>query len=184
MKLLKTGIWSILFDYWNLFGYYFLITCRGVAQLARAPRLGRGGRRFESDHPDQKNSINIYGVFLVAIAERSSNLFWTKNARIAPLRVSARRNSASKAKQFSFNFLTPARQIFLKRNWKLFCFDVPPTAGWRKRFTSARAWRNSSPQPPPSATPSLGLPFFSAELEAVPIPLARHLNLLLSYQIE
>ena len=27
--------------------------------------------------------------------------------------------------------------------------------------------QNSSPQPPPSATPSLGLPFFSAELEAV-----------------
>ena len=26
---------------------------RGVAQLASAPRLGRGGRRFESSHPDQ-----------------------------------------------------------------------------------------------------------------------------------
>ncbi len=25
---------------------------RGVAQLASAPRLGRGGRRFESSHPD------------------------------------------------------------------------------------------------------------------------------------
>src|SRR5512142_613947 len=25
---------------------------RGVAQLASAPRLGRGGRRFESAHPD------------------------------------------------------------------------------------------------------------------------------------
>jgi len=55
----------------------------------------------------------------------------------------------------------------------LFCFDVliprrrkrrSLSACWR---TSARAWRNSSPQPPPSATPSLGLPFFSAELEAV-----------------
>ena len=25
---------------------------RGVAQLASAPRSGRGGRRFESSHPD------------------------------------------------------------------------------------------------------------------------------------
>ena len=25
---------------------------RGVAQLASAPRLGRGGPRFESEHPD------------------------------------------------------------------------------------------------------------------------------------
>jgi hypothetical protein len=49
----------------------------------------------------------------------------------------------------------------------LFCFDVWLNAKRRKRFTSARAWQNSSPQPPPSATPSLGLPFFSAELEAV-----------------
>lgn len=27
---------------------------RGVAQLASAPRLGRGGREFESHHPDQR----------------------------------------------------------------------------------------------------------------------------------
>ena len=27
---------------------------RGVAQLASAPRSGRGGRRFESSHPDKK----------------------------------------------------------------------------------------------------------------------------------
>ena len=26
---------------------------RGVAQLASAPRSGRGGRKFESSHPDQ-----------------------------------------------------------------------------------------------------------------------------------
>ena len=29
-------------------------TCRGVAQSGRAPAWGVGGRRFESDHPDQK----------------------------------------------------------------------------------------------------------------------------------
>ena len=28
---------------------------RGVAQLASAPRSGRGGRKFESSHPDKKN---------------------------------------------------------------------------------------------------------------------------------
>ena len=28
-------------------------TLRGVAQLASAPRSGRGGRKFESSHPDQ-----------------------------------------------------------------------------------------------------------------------------------
>ena len=27
-------------------------TLRGVAQLASAPRSGRGGRKFESSHPD------------------------------------------------------------------------------------------------------------------------------------
>ena len=27
---------------------------RGVAQLASAPRSGRGGRKFESSHPDNK----------------------------------------------------------------------------------------------------------------------------------
>ena len=27
---------------------------RGVAQLASAPRSGRGGRKFESSHPDTK----------------------------------------------------------------------------------------------------------------------------------
>lgn len=29
---------------------------RGVAQLVSAPRSGRGGRKFESSHPDQQNS--------------------------------------------------------------------------------------------------------------------------------
>ena len=28
---------------------------RGVAQLASVPRLGRGGREFESHHPDMSN---------------------------------------------------------------------------------------------------------------------------------
>ena len=28
---------------------------RDVAQLASAPRSGRGGRKFESSHPDYKN---------------------------------------------------------------------------------------------------------------------------------
>ena len=33
---------------------------RGVAQLASVPRSGRGGRRFESFHPDfLKNDLSI-----------------------------------------------------------------------------------------------------------------------------
>lgn len=32
----------------------FFDSFRGVAQSGRAPRLGRGGRRFESFRPDQK----------------------------------------------------------------------------------------------------------------------------------
>ena len=38
---------------------------RGVAQLASAPRLGRGGRRFESSHPDHK--INARFIVLSII---------------------------------------------------------------------------------------------------------------------
>ena len=46
---------------------------RGVAQSGRAPAWGVGGRRFESDHPDQKNtkavnesiktSVNSFCIF-------------------------------------------------------------------------------------------------------------------------
>lgn len=32
-----------------------VIKKRDVAQLASAPRSGRGGRKFESSHPDYKN---------------------------------------------------------------------------------------------------------------------------------
>ena len=32
-----------------------IVERRGVAQSGRAPAWGVGGRRFESDHPDQKN---------------------------------------------------------------------------------------------------------------------------------
>ena len=38
---------------------------RGVAQLASAPRLGRGGRRFESSHPDHPPSLDLYGQAMV-----------------------------------------------------------------------------------------------------------------------
>ena len=34
----------------HIFATEFLI--RGVAQLVSAPRSGRGGRKFESSHPD------------------------------------------------------------------------------------------------------------------------------------
>ena len=34
---------------------------RGVAQLASAPRSGRGGRKFESSHPDQLKILTLAG---------------------------------------------------------------------------------------------------------------------------
>src|SRR3989304_9079375 len=43
---------------------------RGVAQLVSAPRLGRGGPRFESEHPDTR--ISGYGSM---VEQQISNLF-------------------------------------------------------------------------------------------------------------
>ena len=43
---------------------------RGVAQSGRAPAWGVGGRRFESDHPDQrkkKRPLETSGLFFVLI---------------------------------------------------------------------------------------------------------------------
>ena len=39
---------------------------RGVAQLVSAPRSGRGGRKFESSHPDQKRGKS-YGFPLFCV---------------------------------------------------------------------------------------------------------------------
>ena len=36
---------------------------RGVAQPGSAPRSGRGGRQFESGHPDQSASCKKNGCF-------------------------------------------------------------------------------------------------------------------------
>ena len=41
--------------------YFF----RDVAQLASAPRSGRGGRPFESDHPDQISRRVNQGITLI-----------------------------------------------------------------------------------------------------------------------
>ncbi len=50
--------------------HYTHITPRGVAQLASAPRLGRGGRRFESAHPDQAaGNLEFPGGFFPAPAQ-------------------------------------------------------------------------------------------------------------------
>ena len=41
---------------------------RGVAQLVSAPRSGRGGRTFESSHPDlQSQSLEIEAVAIVVL---------------------------------------------------------------------------------------------------------------------
>ena len=44
---------------------------RGVAQLVSAPRSGRGGRKFESSHPDinkSDNSMDCRSCFLLLLA--------------------------------------------------------------------------------------------------------------------
>lgn len=38
---------------------------RGVAQLVSAPRSGRGGRKFESSHPDKKSdNLQVVAFFI------------------------------------------------------------------------------------------------------------------------
>ena len=60
---------------------HYTHTPRGVAQLASAPRLGRGGRRFESAHPDlQTADSEIIGGFLVKRNSPSAHLDFSKNA--------------------------------------------------------------------------------------------------------
>ena len=54
---------------------------RGVAQLVSAPRSGRGGRKFESSHPDQlelkmlKNGV-LSSFFLVLPCQNRVNGFF------------------------------------------------------------------------------------------------------------
>ena len=60
-------IWGIIFAFLKL--YVSLSPqnkVRGVAQLVSAPRSGRGGRTFESSHPDlQSQSLEIEAVAIV-----------------------------------------------------------------------------------------------------------------------
>lgn len=51
---------------------YFRTAFRGVAQPGRAPRSGRGGRRFKSSHPDElQNPIVLSWLgYFFAIAGR------------------------------------------------------------------------------------------------------------------
>ena len=39
---------------------------RGVAQLVSAPRSGRGGRKFESSHPDKKKRQSQVVAFFIS----------------------------------------------------------------------------------------------------------------------
>ena len=45
------------------FATEFLI--RGVAQLVSAPRSGRGGRKFESSHPDTSDGLRGSSLFCI-----------------------------------------------------------------------------------------------------------------------
>ena len=56
---------------------------RGVAQLGSAPRLGRGGRRFKSAHPDHmlrelKAQRKADGVVNAAHFDTEGNLLWVR----------------------------------------------------------------------------------------------------------
>ena len=44
---------------------------RGVAQLVSAPRSGRGGRKFESSHPDKKSDNLRLSLFLYLVVYQS-----------------------------------------------------------------------------------------------------------------
>ncbi len=41
--------------------------CRGVAQLGRALRSGRRGRRFESSRPDQESGAIRFRLFSLSV---------------------------------------------------------------------------------------------------------------------
>lgn len=68
---MKTNIEKRLVPLVNQLKVRYNLICysRGVAQSGSAPRLGRGGRRFESSHPDHqrnflfKSTIESYGGF-------------------------------------------------------------------------------------------------------------------------
>ena len=88
------------------------------------------------------------------------------------------------AQKFSSHFLICTRRFLSsKRKRKLLCGVLLLTS--RTAGLSAFCIRSGVaefPPNPPSATPSRGRFFFSAELEAVPISLARRLNMSLVYQ--
>ena len=110
----------------------------------------------------------------------------------------------AKQNNFLFNSLIFRATLFLLKgieNCFALMFGLMPNCGNGGVYPPAgglRLGRGGIPvgmtlQPPPSATPSLacpsvadrrrrGLPFFSAKLEAVPISLARRLNMNLAYQ--
>ena len=63
-----------------------VIKKRDVAQLASAPRSGRGGRKFESSHPDlKKGESETVLLFFVCEKQTSSPLTWLRIAAIRSL---------------------------------------------------------------------------------------------------
>lgn len=47
----------------------FALNVRGVAQPGRAPRSGRGGRRFKSSHPDRHKGDARTSPFFICSAQ-------------------------------------------------------------------------------------------------------------------
>ena len=53
----------------------------GCGAVGSAPRLGRGGRPFKSDHPDQIKSSTVYRCFI--LSERAKRDERTESGREA-----------------------------------------------------------------------------------------------------
>ena len=47
----------------------YTLFARGVAQLVSVPRLGRGGRRFESAHPDKKTVDRLFFLYQSGVSK-------------------------------------------------------------------------------------------------------------------
>ena len=70
---------NFLVDIWKMLTFVVakrchvtrIFNCSGCSTVGSAPRSGRGGRKFESSHPDKIASYKVAAL-------QSSNLVWRK----------------------------------------------------------------------------------------------------------
>ena len=108
---------------------------RDVAQLGRAPRLGRGGRTFKSCHPDHFKRTNFQLVLFLlgfhdyivsthavfyAYAENQLAAFHSRTAHSSPTIAASSRPFISKAFRFFLKvFFNAFRTIFVQCRYPL-----------------------------------------------------------------